>query len=191
MLGDAFLVAPLLDASEKRDVAFPAGANYYDFFQPASNAISGGTTITGYGPPTTARIGLFVREGAIVPLEVGEDTTGLGSAMSAGKATFLVYPGAQQSSFKVHDDDGMTTVVTAQAMPGPFAVNLSRTVKDTILRIRAENVATVSVNGIAVSALATAAAFDAAQTGYYVDTSTRTVWIHVPQSSAAVAVTST
>jgi len=185
-LGEAFLVAPILDATGKRDVALPAGARWYDWWAPAADVIAGGQTITGYDATDLSRVPLFVRAGAIVPLEVGDDVTGLGTAASAGKLTVLVYPDPVMTSFRLHDvDDGVTTI-DAGGAGGQLSVKLSRALRDTLLRVRADTPpSAVSVDGTAAPALADRAAFDAATTGWFVEAATRSVWVHVPAGAGA------
>jgi alpha-glucosidase (family GH31 glycosyl hydrolase) len=185
-LGDAFLVAPVLDATNARDVTFPTGAKYYDFFQPALPPVDGGTTLTAYDTTDQAKIPLFVKEGAIVPLVVTNDVTGLGNAASAGLLTLLVYPGANESTFVIHDTDEATTTVTAKT----GNIGLTRALTATILRVRLETApASVMQDGTALTAHANAAAFDGAASGQLYDATTHTLLIKIPASTAATTLT--
>jgi alpha-D-xyloside xylohydrolase len=185
-LGDAFLVAPLLDASGKRDVPLPAGTRWYDWWAPASDALMGGQTLTAYDSTDIARLPLFVRAGAIVPLEIGDDVNGLGTAASAGKLTVLVYPDATASSFKLHDDDDAVTTIDAKTAGAGFSITLSRALRDTLLRVRADAApAQVTVDGKTVTKLADRAAFDAATEGWFYEASTRSAWVHVPKGASS------
>ena len=47
-LGDAFLVAPILDDTGVRDVALPAGARWYDWWASDTTPLDGGTTLAAY-----------------------------------------------------------------------------------------------------------------------------------------------
>ena len=58
-LGDAFLVAPLLDATGKRSVALPAGARWYDWW--TTTVADGGTDAR---PPTSRPIASGCRSGS-------------------------------------------------------------------------------------------------------------------------------
>lgn len=62
MFGDAFLVAPILDSSCKREVYLPSG-RWYDFW--TEEVLEGGRWINCKAPLAT--MPLFVREGSIVP----------------------------------------------------------------------------------------------------------------------------
>jgi alpha-glucosidase (family GH31 glycosyl hydrolase) len=185
-LGDAFLVAPVIAAGGARDIALPAG-RYYDYWDPAGDAIDGDTTLTAYDLGDASRIGLFVREGAIVPMNVRDDATGHGTAASAGSLTVLVWPGAVETTFALHDTDDATTSITASSGAG---VTVSRALVTTLVRIRTGSApASVSVGGAAVTMYADRAAFDAASGGAYYEAETRSVWVKLPSSSAPSTVT--
>ena len=185
MLGDALLVAPILDASGARDVALPPGAKYYDWWSPSADALAGGTTLAQYDATDRARYPLFVREGAIVPLAVSTDVVPVGDASSAGHLTVLVYPSATPSSFTLHEDDDTTTAITQSASGGAATITLARTVKPTLLRVRVDAPGTPAVTIDAVPA-SSAASFDAlagSSAGAWVDPATRSVWVALPAGS--------
>lgn len=180
-LGSAFLVAPLLDGTGIRDVDLPAGATWYDWWAPDTDPLDGGQTLAGYDATAHERIPLFVRSGAIVPLAVSDDVTGLGTAASAGALTVLVYPAAEPSAFQLHDTDDAVTTIDASASGGGFTVSLSRGLADTLVRVRAETApGSVTVDGAAATEHPDRAAFDAAASGWFYEAATRSAWIRVP-----------
>ncbi|HEY1958550.1 MAG TPA: TIM-barrel domain-containing protein [Polyangiaceae bacterium] len=193
MLGDAFLVAPILDASGVRDVVLPAGAKYYDWWTPAAAPLDGGTTLAQYDATDRSRIPLFVREGAIVPLAVSTDVVPVGDASSAGALTVLVYPSATPSSFTFYDDDDTTTTLTQSIAAGAITVGLSRTVKPALVRVRLDAASTAAtVDGAPATAAPdfdTLAASPVAAS--FVEPSTSSIWIKVPaaQSQQTIVVT--
>jgi alpha-glucosidase (family GH31 glycosyl hydrolase) len=180
-LGDALLVAPLLDAKGTRDVALPAGARYFDFWNPAGDPIPGGTTLAGYDAKDLKKIPLFFRSGAIVPMEVRDDVTGFGDAASADKLTVLVFPDDAATSFRLQDQDDAVTTIGAVRTKADATVTLSRALRDVLLRVRLEAApAQVTVDGQAATSLPDRAAFDAAAKGFWYEAATRSVWIKVP-----------
>jgi alpha-glucosidase (family GH31 glycosyl hydrolase) len=190
-LGDALLVAPILDATGVRDVPLPPG-RWYDWWAPGADAAAGGTTLAAYDATDLARIPLFVRAGAIVPAEVASDVTGLGNAASAGKLTLLVYPDAAPSTFRLHDEDDALTTIDATGSGAGFTIGLSRALRDTILRVRADAPPSgVELGGAPLAAHATRAALDAAPSGWFLDAAARSVWIKVPASAAKVTIEGT
>lgn len=144
LLGDAFFVAPLLDPSGKRTVVIPAGATYYDFW--STKTEQGGATVTVDYSQDRARLPLWIREGAIVPMDVEDATLGLGDAASKGSRTVLVYPSATKTSFVEHEEDGKTRTLEAVAEGAGFVVTLSSASRPVVLRVRAD-VAPTSVEG--------------------------------------------
>lgn len=119
-LGDAFLVAPILDASGKRDVALPAGARWIDWWTRAVH--EGGTTVAADFSADRAKVPLYVREGAVVPFD--ED----------GRRVIHVFPGPE-TTFPLHEDDGSITTVTARADAAKVSVGFSRVPVATTLRV--------------------------------------------------------
>jgi alpha-D-xyloside xylohydrolase len=188
VLGDALLVAPLVDASSSRDVALPSGAHWVDFWHEDHAPYEGGTTVTGWTSADRIQIPLFVKEGAIVPLVVDDDVNGLGTAASKGLRTVLVYPGATASSFALHDGATVTTI-DAQATDAETTVSLSDVATATLLRIRVESApSSVGIGGAVQTPRATQAELDAATDGWLYDATKHAVWVKVPQGAAAVTV---
>lgn len=128
-LGDAFLVAPILDDSGRRDVELPGGASWIDWWSHTVHA--GGTTLMAYDSTRLERMPLFVKQGAIVPLEVEDDSTGLGDATSKGKLTVLWAPGTGASTFPLRELDDSATTLSANGNE----LMLSRAVRPVVLRV--------------------------------------------------------
>ena len=180
MIGDAFLVAPLLDATNERDIALPAG-RYYDWWQPGAASIEGNVTLTAYAMPERDRFPLFVREGAIVPLEVKSSVTGLGTAARADALTVLVWPAANTTSFELVDHDDAATAITART----DEVTLSRAARTTYVRIRRETApASVQAGASTLSEVASDAALDAATTGWRYDATGKFLWVKIAPGGA-------
>ena len=148
-LGSAFLVAPLLDATGKRSVALPAGARWYDWWTPAT--AEGGTTVTADFSTDRQRLPLWVREGAIVPVDIDDALLGLGTPESKGARTVLAWPSATPSSFEVLEADGKKLKVDLVKLATGWSVTLSAVTVPVILRVRAE-VAPASVQGEGLTA---------------------------------------
>ncbi len=187
LIGEHFLVAPILEAGGVRDVALPTGARWYDFWQPDGAAMDGGTTVAGYDASEAGHIPIFVREGAIVPLDVENDVNGFGTDASAGALTVLIWPADAAHSFALHETDNTITTIAASRASGAVSVSLSRAMRTTLLRIRADaEPSTVQVGGADLGAVADRAAFDAASSGYFYEAPY--VWVKVEASTDAVDV---
>ena len=158
-IGDALFVAPLLDATGVRDVVFPDAAKYYDWFVPTNDPVSG--TLSQYDSTAHDHYPLFVREGAIVPMNVQD-----------GRLDVLVYPSATSSSFTLYEDDDTTTVLSQSA----GTITLARAVKPAhlVVRVDATGASTATLNGAPVTVTP--------------DATTRTVAIDVPASPSTQTV---
>jgi len=195
-LGDAFLVAPILDATGVRDVALPAGARWYDWWRPDADPVDGGTTIAAVDVRDRARIPLYVRDGAIVPMQVATDVTGLGTAASAGALTVLIWPAAAESSLRVHEgEDGLDENdridVTAEAVGAGARVGLSRLPRPAVLRVRlAAAPSAVRRDGAPIPAVADRdAVLSATGDAWAHDAPTRALWIRVTPAEGGAVVT--
>ncbi len=185
MLGDAFLVAPVIAAGDARDIALPTG-EWYDWWDPSGDAIAGGTTLTAYDLSERGRVGLFVAAGAIVPMHVVDDANGLGSDASAGALTVLVWPSATATRFVLHDDDEMETEITAAA----DTVTIARALAPVLFRIRTGAMpASVDVGGASASEVADRAALDGRADGWFYEASSRSIWVKVPATDASTTIT--
>lgn len=185
LLGEALLVAPILNDSGTRDVGLPAGARWLPFFDLAATPLQGGTTLTAYSSQPTLRLPVFLREGAILPLNVERTLEVLGDAAQSGSLTVLAWPGTTASSFALHDEDDVLTTLSARRDGNAAVLELSRRLRSTYARVRAEGVPTgVTVDGNALSAVADRAALHAAAQGYVVDGNW--AWVKVPAGGSAV-----
>ncbi|MEJ0058317.1 MAG: TIM-barrel domain-containing protein [Terricaulis sp.] len=101
MFGPSFLVAPVYEFQARtREVYLPAGTRWYDFY--TGRAFEGGQRIQADAP--LARMPVFVRAGAIVPVGPAIQYTGQNPG---GPITLYVYAG-QDGSFDLYEDDGVT-----------------------------------------------------------------------------------
>lgn len=190
VLGKAFLVAPILDASGVRDVKLPEGSRWIDWWDEASTPHEGGTTLTAYDATPLDKMPLFVREGAIVPAEVEGALTGLGTAASKGALSVLVVPGPIREAFVLHDEDGATTTLEAQRTSDDrVAIAIARASRPVVLRVRAELApAAVSESGAPLTEHTDRTAFDASASGWFSEPSRKVVWIKLGAASRALSV---
>jgi alpha-glucosidase (family GH31 glycosyl hydrolase) len=186
VVGEAFLVAPLIESGDARDVALPAGARWYDWWDRGGDALDGGITLPAYDVGERVRIPVFVREGAIVPMHVEDDVNGLGTDASEGLLTVLVWPATEASSFRLREepDDAITTI-GAQRDATSTTITFAPARASVIVRVRAESAPSeVLADGTALATRADRAALDAAESGAFYDASERALWV---KSTAAVA----
>ncbi|NUO52359.1 MAG: hypothetical protein HOV80_26205 [Polyangiaceae bacterium] len=185
VLGGALLVAPVLDDAGTRDIELPAGASFYPLFDPAADAIAGGTTLNAVDVSDASRIPVFAREGAIVPMHVVDDEHPLfGSAASAEALTVVAYPAMSETTFSLVDDDEQATSIAVEG-GASTRLSMSRALTPVIFRVRLDAVTGVTLDGAPLTDAVDLQGFESAASGYFVDAATRTVWIKVPASAAA------
>jgi len=109
MFGEDFLVAPIFRDSYTRTVTLPPGKWRYLFDD--HFLIDGPQQLTRDFPLTEYPV--FIREGAIIPVNVRRHYTGWGDSTATGYLTWLIYP-AEQNKFNLYhpDKSGQTTVQT-------------------------------------------------------------------------------
>ena len=90
---DLFASLVTTDVTTK-SVVFPAGATWIDYWN-EDTTYAGGTTLN-YAAPLN-QYPLFIRAGAIIPMDVKTAVTGHGDTTSAGKITVLVYPSSSSA----------------------------------------------------------------------------------------------
>ena len=119
-----------------------------------------------------------------MPLDVGDDSTSLGTAASAGRLTVLAWPGASTSTFTVHDEDGQTTTLTAVRDASSTTVTVSRAPGGLVLRVWTESRVVRSVGALPLQASRTD--FDAAESGWLKDGSY--TWVRLGPSAGPLEV---
>ena len=172
LLGDALFVAPLLDGSGVRSVPLPTGARFYDWW--SSAALEGGTTASADFSADRAKLPLYVKEGAIIPVDIDSDVLGLGDATSKGARTILGWPAATRTEFSVVEADGSVVEISLVAAGAGFTFTIGASPMPLILRVRSETAPT-TVTG------------DGATFMY--DAATKTVIVRAPARTAPLTIT--
>ena len=174
VLGNAFLVAPLLDATGKRAVPLPAGDRWYEWW--STKVAEGGTSALADLATDRLKLPLWVREGAILPMDIENDVLGLGTAESKGARTLLVWPSLTASSFETIEADGTKVTTSAQATATGWSITLSALPAAVILRVHAEPMP---------------AAFTGADITSSYDAATKTSIVKAPARAGALTITAT
>ncbi|MDP2338755.1 MAG: glycoside hydrolase family 31 protein [Bacteroidota bacterium] len=131
LFGDHFLVAPIYKDQLTNKITLPEGKWRYFFND--KEVIQGPLTFEREFP--LDEFPVYIREGAIVPMNITRDYTGIGDKSSEGYLTLLIYPQGK-SEFTVHypDKSGSTSVV-AEDNPQQITVSLEGIHKPHILNI--------------------------------------------------------
>ena len=78
---------------------------------------------------------VYIRDGAIIPLDVKRDYTGFGDKNSEGFLTILIYPFGKNSFTVHHPDKSGSTVIEVTDDPEKIVISLGDVHKPHILRI--------------------------------------------------------
>ncbi len=132
-VGDAFLVAPPLSNDWTRDVVLPADATWYDWWNPNTVVSSPDAKVA--VDVAFDRIPVYVRGGAIVPMEIDSAVTGLADAWADGALALLTWPDATASSFRAHEPDNTVVEVTTVREGGGVTITLGPIARDVLIRV--------------------------------------------------------
>jgi alpha-glucosidase (family GH31 glycosyl hydrolase) len=188
-IGDALLVAPILDEAGARDVALPAGARWYNWWDLGADPVEGGQTLMGVDATDLGRVPLYVREGAILPMTIRNDATGLCDARCAGALTVLVWPSSAPTSFRLHESEALVTEISASQDLIGAQVTLERASTPVIVRLRQDAApGGVELGGAPLTARADADALFAAEEGWFHDAAAKATWVKVAASEGPVQI---
>lgn len=108
MFGDDFLVAPIYQDSESREVSLPEGK--WRYFFDDIELLQGPNTFE--REFTLDEFPVYIKEGAIVPLHIKRNYTQLGDSTSNGFVTFLLFPDNQNSFIYYNPDTAKETEIS-------------------------------------------------------------------------------
>lgn len=190
LLGEDFLVAPVFTDSDVRDGIYLPEGQWLDYWTGA--LYDGGRVVDGYAAPLDT-LPLFVRAGAVVPqAEVARNAS---LVAEDSPITLDVYPQGE-SSFELYEDDEVTrayadgassrqvfSVAAPEQDGGDVAVTIGERAGDYAGKADARPYAldvhtgsapdAVGVDGTPLDEVADAAAFEAAETGWFYDAEDR------------------
>ena len=149
LFGDNLLIAPIFEDNLSRSVILPEGQWRY-LFEDAS-VLQGDTEMTRDYP--LEEFPVYIREGAIIPLNVTRAYTGFGDSTSAGFTTILMYPFAE-TKFDLYQPKTLALTEIGMKKEGnALDVSLSGHKIPHILRIHSEKIPkSVTLDGRALLA---------------------------------------
>jgi alpha-glucosidase (family GH31 glycosyl hydrolase) len=144
-LGDAFLVAPILDETGIRDVELPEGT-WYDWWSEVT--FEGPTTESFDYSGDLQKIPLLVKEGAIVPVVSTSDVSEITGGGLSDALVVLGWPSTTATDFVMHDEDDQTTTLELEDRGADVVFRTSRATRPVVVRLRFEETpAGVTVDG--------------------------------------------
>ena len=184
LLGDNLLVAPIAAEGGAKEVEFPEGT-WIDLF----------TGEQYVGPSTQAlnfpleRYPVFVRQGAIIPLDLREDGMFDGSDQTPRPITASIYVDGGDS-FNVYEEGGTGAAISYQVAAGAVEISLSATTRTYGFRLHdvdAPTTVTVNPHG-ELTQVADLAALQAADSGWTYQTEVRQLWVKPGVADAGLIV---
>ncbi|TSA37921.1 MAG: glycoside hydrolase family 31 protein [Porphyromonadaceae bacterium] len=131
LFGDNFLVAPIYKDQLMNKISLPEGKWRYFFHD--KEVIEGPVTFEREFPLDEYPV--YIREGAIVPMDIKRDYTGIGDKNSAGYLTLLIYPDGKNEFTVRHPDQSGSTLVVMEDQPDRINISLGDIHKSHILKI--------------------------------------------------------
>ncbi len=194
-VGTSLLVAPIINSERQREVYLPKG-DWYDFWT-AERPIHSprGVTWTKGWEESLWMFPLYVRAGAIIPMDIRNEVTGFGSKESAGFVTLAIWPttDGSASQFVLQDTEAAVPITTAWNDPQHFAISCGPSAKNYLLRIHLDRPRLpVEVREQHSPATLTQAdslaAFRAARSPqWYFEAATQKLWIRTHASGVAIS----
>lgn len=139
-VGNAILVAPILNTNVDRDVYLPEGV-WYDFWD-EKQIFQGPKKVNwnkGWGD-AFYKFPVYIREGAIIPMEISNNVTGFGSSASTGFVTVAIWPKTSGTSeFTLKDTEDAVSIRVDHPVDNEIHVSWGKTSKNYILRIHISN----------------------------------------------------
>lgn len=131
LFGDDFLVAPVYKDQLSNKITLPRGKWRYFFND--KELIDGDKAFERKFPINEFPV--YIREGAIIPMDIKRDYTGIGDRNSEGFLTFLIYPDKKSEFTVYHPDKSGSTTVQVDNNQNELLVKLSGVQKPHILNI--------------------------------------------------------
>jgi alpha-glucosidase (family GH31 glycosyl hydrolase) len=177
-LGEDLLVAPIVERRDEREVELLDGARWHDYWDD-DRIVVGPREVRHEAP--TERMPLWIRGGAIIPMQVDDPETGHGSAGSASHLTLLVYPeGASERTY--YPDADRAVPMRARRQGGASTFEIGPQTERYVLRIKEPaRPSTVRLDRggseIELPGQSDYATFEDATEGWYYDANRRYLWV--------------
>jgi alpha-D-xyloside xylohydrolase len=136
MFGDDLLIAPIYVDSKLREVTLPKGQ--WRYFFDDKELLDGKSTFEREYP--LDEFPVFIKEGAIIPMNIERDYTNIGDKNSKGFTTILIYPKEEHGFTYYHTDTkGETEIYYVCDEKDNLKVNLKGTKIPHILTIHSKS----------------------------------------------------
>lgn len=188
-VGRDLMVAPIMNSNYERQVYLPPGL-WYDFWDHNAETFRGPTRFWWTkGWFRNDRFPLFIREGAIIPLEVTNTESGFGWSESAGYLTLAMWPKVRGASeFTLDDTAGPVRITAEWSHDDRVTFSWSATKQNHLLRVHLNTTlkpADVTSGGALLTPYASSDEFRAGGEGWFYDSSTAKLWVRKHNAGVA------
>ncbi len=184
MFGDWILAAPILEeGARKREVYLPEGTwiDYWD----NKNILDGNQNYLVEAP--IDRIPIFIRSGAIIPLNIIDGETEFGSKIVSDKFVIALHPEGGETSFNYYDGDSEVVITLKESAAG-VEIDTTGIDKPVILKLITHKTQSISYNGEEIDRLMTPSEFLDAEAGWSWIPKAKTYWIKFPKGGKITTV---
>ncbi len=136
MFGDDLLIAPIYVDSKTRNVTLPEG-NWRYFFNDGEIIHGEKSFDKEY---SLDEFPVFIKEGAIIPMDIKRSYTSIGDSSSNGFITILVYPSSKNSFVFNHLDSENKTVISYELFESSLNINLEGKYVPHIFNIKSKSI---------------------------------------------------
>ncbi len=194
VVDETFFIAPIFDGATSRDVELPSAGRWMPFLSTDRTFVAGGTTVPNV-TPQSGHPAAFLKDGAIVPMVVDNDATGLGDASSADALTLLVaaaFDGeTTERTFPLAlEGTSASTIVDitlTAAVNGARTFTVGESDRPVIVVLRSDAALTKAmVGGVELQTLPTWADFAASTSGLYIDNANAQTFLKTQASDSAI-----
>jgi alpha-glucosidase (family GH31 glycosyl hydrolase) len=131
MFGDDLLIAPIYKDELKNSVRLPEGS--WRYWYDDQELIEGPVTIDREFPLDEYPV--YIREGAIIPLQIERSYTRIGDENSKGYLTLRIFPDGNRRYTVHHPDEGSSTTIGVEVTEGTIRIQFEGEKKAHILQI--------------------------------------------------------
>ncbi len=121
LFGNYLLIAPIYKDDLKNEIQLPEGR--WRYWLDDTKIVEGPSTFTKEFPLDEYPV--FVKEGAIIPMDIKRNYTGFGDNEDEGFLTFLIYPDLSENSFELFRESGESTTLNYHKSDNELSIVLS------------------------------------------------------------------
>jgi alpha-glucosidase (family GH31 glycosyl hydrolase) len=185
-VGDALLLAPIVTSEPNRTVYIPEGT-WHDFWDD-TRAVTGPAKVTWFeGWLRKDRFPLYIRAGAIIPMEIKNAHSTIAWPEAAGYVTLAIWPKQNTAvTFTLHDTEDPVKITADATAKDTLRISWTATARNHLLRVHLSSAPT---NIVGIQKSTPIAAFRApADDAWFYDEPACKLWIRKSGNNTAATV---